>query len=299
MTACLPGLAITYDSTVVSRQSSAVVTVDGSDAYQLVATAGALDAAALPSNTGANLRSVFWPAQAPAVADSQGCAVWTSQTSEGIQQGAAVRIRQDSRRTRAITVTKNVYFGATWIFNFHTWDTARLGETHVQFGARAIPGLIGADGATNALPWNFCVRVVGRVIEFKVWRRSWAEPAWGDPDWGGQAIIPAGWEPAGRTGWYIGHLGATDRARFDQLKTWRYTGTPTPIPTTTSSTSTSTTSTSTTSTTSTTTTEPVETTTTTEPLTSTTTEPETTTSEPWSTTTTSEPTEGGLVLISG
>ena len=127
-----------------------------------------MDALALPTNTGGNLRSLFWPDKAPVVADSQTCALWTSQSDGLVQQGAALRIRQSNTgRVRAITVTKNIFLGASWIFNFHTWDTARPGVFEPFGEPKKIPALVGT-GAPAPLPWQFCARIVGQVIEFKV-----------------------------------------------------------------------------------------------------------------------------------
>ena len=68
-----------------------------------------------------------------------------------------------------------------------------------------------------------------------------SEPAWGDPTWGGKAIIQPGWSSAGTTGWYAGHLGPGQSARFDNLRTWQYTyATTTPSTTSTAPSTTST-----------------------------------------------------------
>lgn len=222
VTGCVPQMTVTYDSSSPTAHRTSVLTTDGGDRYTFSSTAGAMDAAALPTNTSGNLRTLFWPASVPVVADSQTCAVWSSQSGALVQQGAALRIRESSTgRVRAITVTKNIIYGATWIFNFHTWDSARTGVFQI-FGQQRISALVDAAGTVAPLPWNFCARVIGSVIEFKVWTNTMTEPAWGDPARGGRAIIPAGWETAGTTGWYLGHLEASDTARFDNLRTWRY-----------------------------------------------------------------------------
>lgn len=217
----MPQLVTSYDRTSTATQRTTIVTRDGSDRYSFASAPGAMDVSAPGQNTGGNLRSLFWPDEAPVVADSQTCAVWTSQRGGLVQQGAALRIRQsDTGRVRAITVTKNIVYGANWIFNFHTWDTARPGVFQ-PFGSKEVRALVGPRGLAP-LPWRFCARIIGQVIEFKVWTNAMAEPAWGDPTWGGRATIPTGWSTAGTTGWYAGHLEASGSAHFDNLRTWRY-----------------------------------------------------------------------------
>ena len=220
LTACIPRPVITYDSTSTATQRTAIVTPDGWDRYSFASSAGVMNVSAPGQNTGGNLRSLFWPEKVPVVADSQTCAVWTSQGGGLVQQGAALRIRLSTGRVRAITVTKNIIYGANWIFNFHTWDTARPGVFQ-QFGSKEVRALLGPSGLAP-LPWHFCARIIGGVIEFKVWTKAMAEPAWGNSTWGGRATIPAGWSTAGTTGWYAGHIEAGGSARFDNLRTWQY-----------------------------------------------------------------------------
>lgn len=217
---CQP--VLTFDGSTPTDQRVVVLTPDGGDRYRYGSSSDAIEVAALDGNQGSNLRSIFWPGTSPVVADGQSCATWTSQTGLLVQQGAALRIRRTSGRVRALTVTKNVLFGVTSNVNLHTWDSARA-EPFAKFAGATVPGLR-EDGRTLPLPWRFCARVVGRTLSFKVWPTSRSEPAWGDPRWGGSATVPAGWEAPGTTGWYVGHLGAGERARYDQLRTWRFGG---------------------------------------------------------------------------
>ncbi len=243
LTGCLPELILTYDRTSTSTPLAAAVYPGGGDSFVISGSAGALDIVAPDTNTGGSLREVFWPSGAAVVADSQSCATWTSQHGRFVQQGAAFRIRQESTgRVRAITVSKNVMFGIIWGFNFYSWDTNR-DPSFAQFGSTLIPGLLDANGVPLPLPWHLCARVIGPTIQFKVWTNSMAEPAWGNSAWGGHATIPTGWTTGGTTGWYIGHLAAGDSAHFDNLRTWRWSGTPPPIVTTSAGTSITTSST--------------------------------------------------------
>ncbi|HEX2576621.1 MAG TPA: hypothetical protein VHK88_09760 [Aquihabitans sp.] len=242
LASCTPELVLTYDGTSTAPIQTAVVNADGLDRYQYLSTAGSMAVGTFPDNDSSNLRTVFWPSSVPVVADSQSCATWTRQSGPFVQQGAAFRIRRSNGRVQAITVTKNVWLGANWGFNFHTWDTARSGPPSQHFGGKEIPGLRAGDRAV-AFPWHFCARVLNGAIEFKVWTNGMAEPAWGDPNWSGKGTIPAGWEAPGTTGWYIGHLAPGDTARFDDLRTWRYQAAPPPTTTTTTKPPTSTTTT--------------------------------------------------------
>jgi hypothetical protein len=226
--ACQSRLVLTYDASSPVGHRTDVLTPDGRDSYRFASSAGAMEARALDSNQGGNLRTVFWPDGAPAVTDSQSCAVWTSQDGAYVQQGAALRIQAGYGRVRALTVTKNVYYGASWIFNFHTWDTTRSIPYEIFGSVELARFRYGND--TVPLPWHFCARVEGSAMEFKVWRYGEREPAWGDRSYGGRATVPSGWSAPGPAGWYIGHLPASGSARFDGLRTWRYGAAPRTAP---------------------------------------------------------------------
>ncbi len=208
---------LTYDGG--GTPQVALLTPDGDDGYGFTSSSTGLHVAALGTNDGTNLRALFWPSGSPVVADAQSCAIWTSQSGPVVQQGAALRIRRSTGRLRAVTVTKNIVYGISWVFNFHTWDTDRA-QPFQQFGSVEIPGVRHRTSDAD-LPWNVCARTMGRTIELKVWTDEMAEPRWGDPTWGGSATIPLGWETAGTTGWFAGHLSPGEHARFDRLRTWR------------------------------------------------------------------------------
>src|SRR4051794_15532143 len=114
----------TYGPTNTSQSNQAVLTPDGPSSYRFV-TAPANTAVASIDAAGGNLREMFWPADNPVVPDSESCAIWGAESGPNVQQGAALRITQSGSRFRAISVTKNIFYGATWIFNFHLWDTAQ------------------------------------------------------------------------------------------------------------------------------------------------------------------------------
>jgi hypothetical protein len=196
--------------------SHAVLTPDGGDRYVFSPGTHGMTIAAPRSNRDANLRMVYWRTGSAEGVDQQSCAQWDDLPGDLDQPGAALRIVDPGGRLRAITVTRNVWMGGQWIFNFHTWDTART-EPFVSFGQVALEGLLGPRGLVP-LPWEFCARARGDLVEFKVWPLTEHEPAWGDPGRSGRATLPPGWEAPGVAGWYVAHLQAPDVARFTHLR---------------------------------------------------------------------------------
>jgi hypothetical protein len=199
---------------------SAVLTPDGADVYTFASDAnGVITASAPVDNGGANLRNVFWIKGAPAAVDASSCATWTNATSVRVQQGAALRIIRRSSYTRAVTVTKNIYYGATWIINLHVWDS-RENPAGRAIGAFDMSDELWPDGEPAPLPWRLCARAVGSTLEFKIWRpNDEPEPAWGDRAHGGAAAVPAGWVQVGKTGLYAGHIPPDGSATFADVTT--------------------------------------------------------------------------------
>jgi hypothetical protein len=212
---------VTYDGNghAGDEVDAIVLTPDGTDEYVIDSSGVKLQAVALPTNMGGNLRTAFWPAAAPSVLDSQSCATWVSQPSAGnTQQGAALRVTTDSTgATRAITVTKNIFYGFITFFNVHVVDTSkspvltRVGQ--VDFG-EALGG--------KPFPWHVCAQVVGTTVAMKVWTGTEAEPAWDDAVHARSVTVPEAFVYPGKAGWYIGHLPADGSADFTDLKTWKY-----------------------------------------------------------------------------
>ncbi|MGZ6975486.1 MAG: hypothetical protein ACXVKQ_16200 [Acidimicrobiia bacterium] len=212
----------TYGPTDGSASDRAVLTADGPDEYRFVSVPANTVVGALDNSGGGNLREAFWPGSNPIVPDSESCAIWGAQTGPIVQQGAALRITQDGSRTRAITVTKNIFYNATWIFNFHVWDSSQS-PAFTIFGATDLSAELVHAGVVTPLPWHFCARVIGSKVEFKVWPVAEPiEPAWGDPTHGGSATLPAGWSAPGKAGWFIGHLQPGDTAVFTDLATYKW-----------------------------------------------------------------------------
>ena len=146
--------------------------------------------------------------------NEQSCATWSSESSNINQEGAALRISEAADGAgRAITVTKNVYFHAGWIFNVHVWDTATTG-VGTQIGSFDLSSVFRPGGSQVPLPWNLCARVVGPTVSFIAWPATEQPPAWDDATHGGSVTLPNGWDSVGAAGWYIGHLQPGDSATF-------------------------------------------------------------------------------------
>lgn len=167
--------------------------------------AGPTVSAAPTTNEGGNTRVVFWPAEGPAIADQQSCVAW-KELDPHSQQGIALRTQSASGNTRAITVTKNTWYSASWIFNVHVMDTANS-DAFVQILGTNLEDVLVRDDRTLApLPWHLCARVVGDQVSFKVWPADEAEPEWMDGVHGAGVSLPDGWDEPGVPGWYVGHL---------------------------------------------------------------------------------------------
>ena len=127
-----------------------VLTPDAGDSYTYSSSTGAMDAAALPSNSSGNLRTVFWPTHAFATQNEKTCATWAAESTWQAQQGAALRVNvQRDGAVRAVTVTKNVWVGATWIFNVHVWNS-RWKRAFRQIGG----GSISSPRSGNRAAWR-------------------------------------------------------------------------------------------------------------------------------------------------
>lgn len=179
---------------------------DGLDGYSTSAGKGKLSVRASSANTGSNTRTLVFPTNQPRSSDQQSCATWQSQTGINTQQGLALRIRHDAAegRWRAITVTKNVMWGANWQFNVLTWDSHQTGWR--MHGSVNLAPVFWPNQQLAPLPWHVCARVEGDLVRVKGWRLGQPEPTWDDPVHSGSVRLPAGWVYPSTAGWYIGHL---------------------------------------------------------------------------------------------
>ncbi len=278
--------------------TSFVVTPDLADVYAFSRHTTAMQVIAPITNAESNLRMAWYNNTEKPTRDGLSCATWLDGTNALDQQGAALRIAHAANgQMQLITVTKNVIFGATWIFNAHLWS----GGTGTLLGGVDLSATFAPNhDPTQAppMPWDLCARVVNRRLDFIAWPAAESRPAWGDPAHSGSWILPAAWVYPGVGGWYVGHLRPGDAIDDANLSiaappppptttTTGATTTTSGVTTTTGATTTTTGATTTTSAPSTTTTDPTTTTTTTDPISTTTSpDPNTTTTDPTVTTTT-------------
>lgn len=182
------------------------LTTDGYDDYGITVVDGDAISSAPTTNDGGNTRIAFWPAGAPQTGDHQSCTSWT-EDDHRTQQGIALRSRSDAGRTTAITVTKNVWFGAYWIYNVHVMDSGNSDTPFIKIASFDVAGALFRPGGVVAPgPWRLCARTVGDTVSVKVWASDEAEPEWMDGVHGGGVLLPAGWDEPGAAGWYVGHL---------------------------------------------------------------------------------------------
>ena len=166
-----------------------VLTRDGSDSFTLDGDDDALTLRADPTNTAGNTRIVAWqPDRAPS-ADNEACVTvdgWTWPAQEGI----ALRVTSQDGRTRAVTVTKNVWGHATTVFNVHVWDTStpELFRLVASFD-------LAASLADGAGPQRLCGRTDGGAVDLKAWRSDAGRTGMGRP-----GREPFGHPPAGVDG---------------------------------------------------------------------------------------------------
>jgi hypothetical protein len=162
------------------------------------------------SNTGVDTRIVVWRRADPVAADQSVCASWTDPPDQANHQaGVALRVRPTDGGASAVTVTRNIFWGAFWGFNVHVWDGNRS-PAIIKIAGFELPAAVRRGGdpvpVTAPFPWRLCARIVGDVLTFKVWAADIPEPAWGDPLYGGSVTLPPGWEASGHAGGYVGHV---------------------------------------------------------------------------------------------
>lgn len=203
------------------RFAMSYLTRDGSDRFDLNGGTGTMVASAPSSNQRGNTRALVVSEQTPASFDQESCAAWTDVQGSFVQQGVALRVRQESGGPRAITVTRNIFGGAGWIFNVHVWAPGRGFEMIGQEDLRDVVGSP-SEGGHRPFPWHICARAVGDRVEFKVWTGTEPTPAWGNARHGGVYQLPVGWVYAGRPGGYVGHLPPDGSASSARLRTADY-----------------------------------------------------------------------------
>jgi hypothetical protein len=176
------------------------LTHDAGDSTHISSSASGIRVSAPPLNLGSNSRSVLYRTDATASLDQVSC---LSATHSGlpVQEGVALRIDDSSATTRAVTVTKNIWFGYHTLYNVHGWDTSRA----VPLQPLGYVDLVEVLGGSSA-PRRLCARVRGDLLELKAWPADRPEPAWEDHSAVHRLSLPPEWVFEGRPGWYIGHV---------------------------------------------------------------------------------------------
>jgi len=192
------GETVAYAAPVFpSGVASRTLTPDGTDKYTTSRGVASLTVSAPASNSGGNLRRVYWPTGAKDRRDSTVCASWAALSQDSVQPGIAHRITS----TRAVTVTRNVWAAVYWVLNVHTWNGQTFTQV-AQFDYASV--LLLPAGGYRPLPWRVCSRLIGSNISVKVWFPPEAEPSWSDASRVQTAAITAAW--SGKSGWYAGHI---------------------------------------------------------------------------------------------
>jgi hypothetical protein len=176
-------------------------------------------ASAPTKNTGANTRLAFWQKESASSVNQQSCATWSRESDPFNQEGAALRMRTVGGVTRGITVTKNIYAAAIWVFNVHVWDTSGTDQVlpATQIAGFDLRSALLEGFQLRPLPWRMCARAVDDVVSFKVWAADEAEPGWADWDHVRAVRLPPGWLGAGTPGVYVGHLRPGEAIRYSEL----------------------------------------------------------------------------------
>lgn len=147
-----------------AKWSSRVLTPDGEDLYLNMGAVNptTLAVAAPGSNGGSNLRQVYWRSTAPVTEGGTVCASW-SMFPDTAQPGLAHNITP----TSALTITRNVWAGAYWTLNVHTWNGPEFTGVAQMDWSDVVGGT--PDHPYEPLPWRVCSQLSGSVLRVKLW----------------------------------------------------------------------------------------------------------------------------------
>jgi hypothetical protein len=194
-----------------------VLTPQFQDTYDLSKSDGAVTITAPSTNAGTNTRQVFWPKSSAPLTNSRVCATWAYATTPMAQEGLALHAVAARGTRRAITVTKNIIYGVTWVFNVLVWDSTSDEDLRgvAQFN---MGNVLIKDGAVRPFPWRVCTQVRARTLTFKLWLPNRQdEPAWDDPRHTRRTSLPTGYTTPGKTGWYVGHIPPGGAVKYTNL----------------------------------------------------------------------------------
>lgn len=181
------------------------------------------------TNTDPEIRELFWNEDGPYLADQQACHTWHNPTGslggDTVQPGLAMRIAPsgpDGDGVKGITVNENIWAAAIWVFWVNVWDSSTPGRPFQGVQSFDLSPVVGkfwvADGEFHSNlvpgPWHVCARTQALDLTFKVWTGDNPEPAWDDPVHVRTTTLPEGWDHAGYSGGYVGHVNAGETAVF-------------------------------------------------------------------------------------
>lgn len=209
-----PTAQVAFDQTDINQMpvidmtlDETLLTPDDDDTYTWEQIPGGHTVSAAPGNAGANSRYVYSTIHTPDVVNQMSCVTWDGIVDPYIQPGIAARHSIEADRTRAISVTNNVWGGARALWNVHLWDSAITDGLPAEAIGTVIVPVMGLEiEDLPAPPWSMCVRVQDTTLDFKVWPAASPEPEWDDDFHVGSLDLPDHAVFAGKPGFYAGHI---------------------------------------------------------------------------------------------
>lgn len=118
-----------------------------------------------------------------------------------------------TQNNRAVTLTKNVFLNAHYLFNWHVWEGSAFFAVaaFLDFGTYLAPG-----GVIAQFPWQVWSKVEGRVASVAVAKGS-DTPDYNAVGRSGSVTLPLNFCQSGESGLYLGHLNAADVFDFKDL----------------------------------------------------------------------------------
>lgn len=206
------------------------LTTTNGETYEYSGDGNTILVTAPDTNTGGSIREFYWQDDRPYYPDQESCMTWDTPTgtvgNDIIQPGLAMRIAPsgpDGTGVKGITVNENIWYSAVWIFWVNLWDSTDLESPFTGLQSFDLSPVVGKywledDGSIHSTlklaPWHVCAQTQGLQFRFKVWTNDEAEPTWDDPVHVFSTILPDGWDYAGYSGGYAGHVMAGQTAVF-------------------------------------------------------------------------------------
>ena len=185
---------------------AAVLTANGSGTYQLQGAPPDVTVSAAPPGVSSTLREAFWSDGQSSAVDGEACVSWGPNDQVAAQPGVALRIAPSTPgHVRALTVSKNVWFTAGWLFNVHVFDTSQ--PDFRQLATFDLGDVLGRKpGAEPPVAVHLCARVLGARLDLKVWTATASVPSWSDAFHARSLDLDPSLVYPGSFGWYVGHV---------------------------------------------------------------------------------------------